>query len=140
MHELNQKIREYGEIQPWNHNFVFPDGTETNPNLQTVSQGKNEKKLKRFNSIFDQIQWDGKRVLDIGCNEGFFSFQLAQRGAKVIAIDVDALRIRKAEFVKRNLYPELNVEFRVHNIYDNFAEEDLKFDYILCFGFLHQIP
>ena len=111
MHELNQKIREYGEIQPWNHNFVFPDGTETNPNLQTVSQGKNEKKLKRFNSIFDQIQWDGKRVLDIGCNEGFFSFQLAQRGAKVIAIDVDALRIRKAEFVKRNLYPELNVEF-----------------------------
>lgn len=140
MNELEKKILEYGLLQPWNHNFVFPDGTETNPGFQQVSHGKNEKKLSRFEPIFDQIDWKGKRVLDVGCNEGFFSFNLAERGAQVLAIDVDDLRIRKAQFVKANLFPDLDVEFCVHNVYDDFDNAEAAFDYILCFGFLHRIP
>ena len=140
MNDLEKQILEYGILQSWNHNFVFPDGTETNPGFQQISHGKNEKKLSRFEPIFNQIDWKGKRVLDVGCNEGFFSFHLAERGANVLAIDIDELRIKKAQFVKANLYPDLDVQFRVHNVYEDFKNEEAGFDYILCFGFLHRIP
>ncbi|MEJ7797768.1 MAG: DUF1698 domain-containing protein [Solirubrobacteraceae bacterium] len=30
----------------------------------------------------------GARALDIGCNAGFYSFELARRGADVLAVDV----------------------------------------------------
>lgn len=51
----------------------------------------------------------GKRVLDIGCNEGFFSNAAATRGAaSVIGIDMDERFLAEA----RRRYTRDNIEFR----------------------------
>lgn len=41
----------------------------------------------------------GKRVLDIGCGNGFFSSMIAERGAKIVGFDISEKQI---EFAKDN--------------------------------------
>jgi SAM-dependent methyltransferase len=38
----------------------------------------------------------GRRVLDLGCGQGWFSRQLAQRGAEVVGIDISAAQVANA--------------------------------------------
>ena len=45
----------------------------------------------------------GWRVLDVGCNAGFYSFELARRGASVLAIDVDAALPGQARWARGQL-------------------------------------
>jgi len=45
--------------------------------------------MKVWNLMFKHVDWSGKRVLDIGCNTGRFSFEAARYGAYVDAVDVN---------------------------------------------------
>ncbi|MDI1296077.1 MAG: methyltransferase type 11, partial [bacterium] len=65
----------------WFHSFAFPDGTHVD-GVKTLNALRQEADL-----IFPQ-SLQGKRVLDIGAWDGFFSFQAEQRGAaEVLATD-----------------------------------------------------
>ncbi len=44
----------------------------------------------------------GKRVIDLGCGQGYFSRQLAEAGAKVTGVDISAKQIAKAEAHERD--------------------------------------
>ena len=50
-------------------------------------------------------RWPGRRlsVLDLGCNNGFFSLQLARDGHVVVGMDIFAYAIRTAEHARRRL-------------------------------------
>jgi tRNA (mo5U34)-methyltransferase len=86
------------------------------------------------------IDVQGMRVLDVGCNEGFFSLKLAERGAKeVVGFDADALRIKKAKSVSEILDVS-NVTYEVANMFDPGVERYGHFDFALCMGFLHRVP
>ncbi len=135
---LKEKVRSFAEIQPWNHNFVLPDGTETRPG-KFSSFGKNINKLKRLEPILDSIDISGKRVLDLGCNEGFFSINLAERGAIVHGIDADYHRIEKAKFIKDVIAQDYEIKYECKNFLKD--EDGLESaDVILCLGFLHRVP
>lgn len=134
---LADEVKRLHKLQPWNHNYVLSGGIQTNPGMQTLSHGKNETKYKRLRHIFDEIDFNGKKVLDLGCNEGFFSFELAKRGAIVHGIDIDANRLQKANFIKKTLYPQMDVDFTELDIYTANLE---YYDYVICLGFLHRIP
>src|SRR5690348_17397967 len=43
------------------------------------------------------------RVLDIGCNAGFYSFELAARGAQVTGLDMDPHYLRQARWAAERL-------------------------------------
>jgi SAM-dependent methyltransferase len=136
--ELEGRVAELATVQPWNHNFVLPHGVETRPGRQ-LSHGKNTVKLERIRPLLDAMGVAGKNVLDVGCNEGFFSFHLADSGARVLGIDVDHHRIEKAQFIGK-LLGKTGVELRVVDIYsDEFARLQ-RFDLCLCMGFLHRVP
>lgn len=139
MSNIIEKINKLGEIQPWNHNFVLPDKIETNPGKQ-VSHGKNLVKLERLKPIFEKIGLDGKFVLDMGCNEGFFSQYLASNGSKVVGIDIDKNRIEKAKYVKEIIGKNLDVTFQKIDIYSEEFSSMQKFDLCLCLGFIHRVP
>src|ERR1044072_3089239 len=58
-------------------------------------------KWERFSSaIPDDLR--GKSVLDVGCNAGFYSIQMKQRGAdRVVAIDTDEKYLEQARFAAK---------------------------------------
>jgi SAM-dependent methyltransferase len=89
--------------------------------------------------LIEMLDIRGKRVLDVGANEGFFSQYLAEQGAEVLGIDVDEHRIEKARFVQ-SLLQRPNVDFRVLDIYSPDFAGLPSFDFCLCMGFLHRIP
>jgi SAM-dependent methyltransferase len=76
----------------------------------------------------------GMRVLDLGCNEGFFSIEAAKRGAeKVIGIDLSEHFFAKA---KERAAAFSNIEFRNTQMYDL---PEGEFDLIFLFSALHYI-
>jgi SAM-dependent methyltransferase len=136
---VRKKITQLGEIQPWNHNFNLAKGVQTRPG-NFSSHGKNEVKLRRLAKLFDVIELEGKSVLDVGCNEGFFSFFMQSKGAVVKGIDIDDQRINKAKFIKSVIAEETTVTFDKVDIYSAQFKQLKKIDIVLCLGFLHRIP
>jgi SAM-dependent methyltransferase len=82
----------------------------------------------------------GKRVLDVGCNEGFFSVQMGRRGGHVLGIDIDSHRIDKARFVQPFVAADLDLQFEKMDIYSTRFQELPRFDVCLCLGFIHRVP
>ena len=139
MSKIKEEVKRLNDIQPWNHNFTLPGNIETNPGKQ-ISHGKNLVKMKRLKPIFDKIGVNGKNVLDMGCNEGFFSHYLASNGSKVHAIDIDENRILKAKFVKETIDENLDINFENLDIYSSEFKSLKNFDLCLCLGFIHRVP
>ena len=67
-------------LGPWFHNLHLPDGTQTAP-----GHFLGDFPTFKWEQIRDHLPTDlsGWTALDIGCNAGFYSFELARRGATV---------------------------------------------------------
>ncbi len=52
-----------------------------------------------------ELQWNKKKVLEIGCGTGLFTYEIARRGARVLAVDYssEAIRIAKEKYRHPNL-------------------------------------
>lgn len=78
----------------------------------------------------------GKSVLDLGCNNGFFCYEAARRGAtRVVGLDVDPDMIRKNRILAEILGHD--VEFNVMDLDRERITE--RFDYVLCLNVLHHL-
>lgn len=97
-------------------------------------------KLERLKPIFDAIGLHGKSILDVGCNEGFFSLQMADQGARVLGIDIDTHRIEKARYVQSLLGEGKDMQFESIDIYSPEFKALDRFDLCLCLGFIHRVP
>ena len=134
MNEIQKKVKELANKAKWNHNFNLK-GISTIEN-QKFSIGNNKIKWDRINKMVD---FNNKKVLDLGCSDGYFSFKSIDAGALLVnGIDLDALRIEKADFVK-SLFEYKNLNFSVRDVYNIDLEKE-KYDIILCLGLLHRIP
>lgn len=123
------------ELGPWFHNLHLPDGRQTAP----------EHPLGDFPAFkWRQIErslparLDGARALDIGCNAGFYSFELARRGARVLALDLDQHYLQQGRWAARYLDPEGRVEFRQGSVYD-LVEVGGSFEVVLFMGVLYHL-
>lgn len=80
----------------------------------------------------------GRSVLEIGCNAGFYSFEMKKRGAgRVLGIDFDEYYLNQARFAARVLGFE-DVEFRRMSVYDVAALGE-KFDVVLFMGLVYHL-
>ncbi len=95
--------------------------------------------VKFWNTFKHSIPEDlsGWNVLDIGCNAGFYSFEMKRRGAaRVLGVDHDPEYLAQARFAGESL--GLDVEFReldVHNI-DHIDE---RFDLVIFMGIFYHL-
>lgn len=79
----------------------------------------------------------GASVLDIGCNGGFYSIALKQRGAgRVLGVDVDDRYLNQARFAAATL--GLDIEFQKHSVYQ-VDEIPGPFDYVLFLGVFYHL-
>jgi tRNA (mo5U34)-methyltransferase len=119
------------EASGWWHSFELPDGTviEGRCNLVGLKQ-----RLANFPVPADLT---GKRVLDIGTWDGWYAFELAKRGAEVVAIDCwDNPRFHE---MRRRLNLERQVQYRVMDVYDIAPEVLGRFDVVMFLGVLYHL-
>jgi tRNA (mo5U34)-methyltransferase len=126
---------EIARLGPWFHNLHLPGGVLTAP----------DHPLGDFPSFkWEQLQsalpedLSGCRALDIGCNAGFYSFELAKRGADVLAIDHDQHYLDQAAWARGQLGLEDRVELRRMGVYD-LARVEEQFDLVLFLGVLYHL-
>jgi len=80
----------------------------------------------------------GKRVLDIGCAEGFFSFEAEKRGAReVIGIDSFPDSIRRFNITKAAR--QSNASAYLMNVYDLEPKRLGTFDVVLFYGVFYHL-
>jgi 2-polyprenyl-3-methyl-5-hydroxy-6-metoxy-1,4-benzoquinol methylase len=107
---------------------------EVAPGIVTPGEDDTALKLERLN-IPDDLS--GKRVLDIGAYEGFFSFECERRGAEVVAIDTiapDACGFSIAHELLGS-----RVKWCHASIYDLNPEDFGQFDLVLCLGVIYHL-
>jgi tRNA (mo5U34)-methyltransferase len=131
--DREQLARQISELGDWFHNLdLF--GIPTAPN--------------HFLGDFPKVKWKhiataipedltGASVLDVGCNGGFYSIQLKQRGARrVLGIDIDDRYLNQARFAARTL--GLDIEFQKVSVYD-IDQVPGTFDYVFFMGVLYHL-
>jgi tRNA (mo5U34)-methyltransferase len=123
--DWNRKLRELG----WWHSFEMPDGSlvEGVCSLEGL-----KRRLAQFPIPHDLT---GKRVLDIGAWDGFFSFELEKRGADVVAIDCwdnERFRLMRSMLNSR-------VDYRIYDMYELTPATVGRFDIVIFFGVLYHL-
>jgi tRNA (mo5U34)-methyltransferase len=123
------------ELGPWFHNLHLPDGRQTAP-----EHPLGDFPAFKWRQIADCLPADlsGTRALDIGCNAGFYSFQLAARGARVLALDPDEHYLEQGRWAAQQLDPEGRVEFRQGSVYD-LVDLEGSFEVVLFMGVLYHL-
>src|SRR3954471_15079030 len=129
------RARAIESIGPWFHNLHRPDGAQTAP-----AHPLGDFPSFKWKEIESRIPADltGATALDIGCNAGFYSFQLASRGANVVGIDVEALFLNQAKWAAAEFGLEHRVEFRQMQIYD-LAHTTQRYDIVLFLGVFYHL-
>ena len=75
---------------------------------------------EEIKEVLKKTTWKGKKVLDVGCGTGLFSYTVAQKGAEVIGIDysIEAIRIAKKKHKGLNLHFERLNALDIYGQYD----------------------
>ena len=136
--ELQEKISSF---LIWHYEFDFGDGVRT----PVPDYGRVNRQNQRRSYIFDALlqakggSLRGSRVLDLGCNSGFFSLAAIEAGADfVLGVDgreeyvEQANLVFEAKGVERDRY-----RFERANIFEQDLNE--QFDVVLCLGLLDVI-
>ncbi|WP_318345773.1 TIGR04290 family methyltransferase [Flagellimonas baculiformis] len=123
------------QLKPWFHNIHLPDGHQTAPN--------------HFLGDFPSFKWErikgsipedltGWKVLDVGCNAGYYAVELAKRGAHVVGIDLDDHYLKQAKWVAEQCKVSDRIEFKQMQVYD-MAHTDDQYDLIWFMGVLYHL-
>jgi tRNA (mo5U34)-methyltransferase len=126
---------EVERLAPWFHNLHLPDGTQTRPDHPL-----GDFPSFKWAQLRDHIPQDlsGKTALDIGCNAGFYSMELARRGARVTGIDIDDHYLEQARWAARRFGVEDRVRFENRTVY-SLAREAEPFDVVLFMGVFYHL-
>lgn len=128
--DLKAKIAELG---PWFHNLDI-NGVRTAPDHFLGDYPTF--KWRRFCDVIPE-DLQGRSVLDVGCNAGFYSLEMKRRNAgRVLGIDADARYLRQARFAAEQA--GLDVHFRQMSVYEvgKLAE---RFDLVIFMGVLYHL-
>jgi tRNA (mo5U34)-methyltransferase len=111
------------------HSIELPDGRVI-PGLQSLETQRS--RIAQF-PIPQDLR--GKRVLDIGAWDGWFSFEMERRGATVVAVDAT----RKTRFLEAKAMLDSKVEHVVADICHLTPRDVGYFDIVLFFGVLYHL-
>ncbi len=130
---VDQIEKKVAELGPWFHNLRLA-GIQTAPD--------------HFLGDYPSFKWrnfahavpndlTGLTVLDIGCNAGFYSIQMKQRGAsRVLGIDHDEAYLAQARFAAEAL--DLDISFEQLSVYE-VGQLRERFDLVFFMGVFYHL-
>lgn len=118
-------------VEFWYHRI------ELAPGLITPGINDSATVLKNIESLGLPQDASGLRVLDIGCRDGFFSFAMEARGAKVTGVDYAPSSTTGFDVAARIL--DSKVEYVVENVYDLDPQRYGRFDIVFFLGVLYHL-
>lgn len=110
-----QSQGEWSLLGPWFHNLRLPGGVQTAPGHPLGDYPARAWARVRAHLPTDLTGW---RVLDVGCNAGFFCFELARMGARVVGCDRDPHCVRQAQWAADQLGLSEQTFFRQMHVYE----------------------
>ena len=125
---IQRLIAEHGR---WWHEI------ELAPGVVTPGDDSNRMKLPILDRLGLPREMHGLRVLDIGCSDGYFSFEMEKRGAGVVAMDFVPETYTGFATAKKILGSR--VEYRMDNVYNLSPEAFGAFDVVLFLGVLYHL-
>jgi len=127
--------REIATLGPWFHNLHLPGGVQTVPDHPLGDFPRRKWECMR---AFVPEDLHGCSALDIGCNAGFYSLELARRGAQVTAIDTGERYLNQAAWAADKLGLTDRIHLRLLDVYD-LAALGRSFDLVLFLGVFYHL-
>ena len=136
-------VKKIKELSPW-YQCINLNG------VMTIKPGDNYFHAKAGESTWNSIKTflpsslDNMRILDLGCNAGFYSVSSSLLGAKeVIGVERSPIFFKQALFIKEYFEKLNKVKFNIKYIKLDIGDLDLhdigNFDYILAIAVLYHI-
>ena len=122
-------------LSPWNHNIALPHGVYT---AACDDYYPAHREIMRVVREHLGSNFSGRRIVDIGCLEGYFSIECALQGAEVLGIDGKLLNVRKCDFVRSVLGVE-RATFALGDAMNVTCESSGRFDAVLALGLLYHL-
>lgn len=137
--EIERRIRSYY----WHYTFQFGDRVVEAD--WPPGKGLRSRHWQRYRHVFPALlsltggSLDGKTVLDVGCNCGFWSIQARLAGAKrVLGLEASRENVEQARLIL-GLTGLKGMNFEVANAYDVSSERHGQFDVVLYLGLLYHL-
>lgn len=139
----SELLRKIASFKYWHYPFDLGNGVL----IKATDAYNNTDKPKLRGFIWPAVldlcggSLKGLRVLDVGCNEGFWSLEAHRSGAAyVLGIDARAVHIEQAELVRDALgVSSEELEYRQMNIYDLAPERVGEYDLCLLLRVLQHV-
>jgi tRNA (mo5U34)-methyltransferase len=132
---VSQSVVDWVRSQVENEGYWF-QRFELAPGL--ITPGWSDPRIEKLPHFGLPEDMRGMRVLDVGCAEGFFSFEAERRGAKeVVAIDVLPDSIRRFGICRSALGS--NATAYLCSVYDLARRSFGTFDIVFFFGVLYHL-
>jgi 2-polyprenyl-3-methyl-5-hydroxy-6-metoxy-1,4-benzoquinol methylase len=138
--EIDERIDSYY----WHYPFQFGDRS-VQSNWGPAAEGIEGMHYRRHMHLFPALlsqtggSLTGKRVVDVGCNCGFWSLQARLAGADyVLGLEAGPANVEQGRFILE-LTGIDDVEFEVANAYDLGRERYGEFDVALYLGLLYHL-
>ncbi|MCI0659507.1 MAG: class I SAM-dependent methyltransferase, partial [Acidobacteria bacterium] len=129
VNKADKAKRDELQTNGWWHSIDLGDGRIT-PGARGIDELRDQ--YGCFNLPDDLT---GKRVLDIGCWDGFFSFEAERHGAKVVAVDC----WQSERFFEAHSILNSGVEFREMSVYEITREKLGYFDIVFFLGVVYHL-
>lgn len=128
-----ERMRDF--LAPWNHNIRLAPGVYT-----AYDEDPYPEHLTIMRVIDRQLggEYAGRRVLDLGCLEGYFSLECALRGADAVGVDAREINVKKCEFAASVLGVS-NARFVLEDAMRVTRERFRSFDAVLALGLLYHL-
>jgi 2-polyprenyl-3-methyl-5-hydroxy-6-metoxy-1,4-benzoquinol methylase len=127
-----EEMRDF--LSPWNHNIRLA------PGIYTAFVEDWYPEHEAIMNLVDRHLggYAGRRVLDLGCLEGYFSVECALHGAEVLGIDAKEINLKKCEFV-RSVLRVPSLSFALDDAMNVTRERYGSFDVVLALGLLYHL-
>jgi tRNA (mo5U34)-methyltransferase len=139
--EAQSARQRIAEFPRWDYKFEFDGGLST----PSSDRGRINRQAQRYAYFFERLlalsggSLQGRRVLDLGCNAGFFSLAAIEAGAKFVhGIDIDADFVEQAKLVFELKRVEAQrYRFDRGDVFERAFASD--FDVALCLGLFDHV-